>query len=88
MDRVTAGIGVVFEEDDDLGVFDFETPDHSMRLLSVHPGVSVQDVLENTGFDLAHEDQVPETRLPSEEELGLIRDFLDPKGMINREIPS
>jgi acyl CoA:acetate/3-ketoacid CoA transferase beta subunit len=70
------------------GVFDFETPDHSMRLISVHPGVSVEDVIENTGFELAHDDVVPETRMPTDEELGLIRDFLDPKGLINKEIPS
>ena len=70
-----------------LGVFDFETPDHSMRLVSVHPDVSVDQVLENTGFELAHDQVVPETRLPSDEESHLIRDFLDPKGLINKEIP-
>ena len=44
-----------------LGVFDFETPDHRMRLRSVHPGVTVDDVVAATGFELAVPDDVPET---------------------------
>ena len=35
-----------------LGVFDFETPDHAMRLRSVHPGVTVEEIVEATGFEL------------------------------------
>ena len=33
-------------------VLDFETPDHRARLRSVHPGVSVEEVVEATGFEL------------------------------------
>ena len=47
-----------------LGVFDFETPDNRMRLRSVHPGVTVDEVVEATGFELVVPDDVPETRLP------------------------
>jgi acyl CoA:acetate/3-ketoacid CoA transferase beta subunit len=61
-----------------LAVLDFAGPDHSMRVASVHPGVSVSDVAEATGFLLAAPYQVPETRLPTSEELALIRDRLDP----------
>lgn len=68
-----------------LGVFDFATPDHAMRLVSVHPGVTVDEVLANTGFPLAVPDPVPETRLPSAGELGLIEE-LDPKGLRLREV--
>ncbi len=69
-----------------LGVFDFETPDHSMRLASLHPGVSVGEVVENTGFELVIPDAVPETRAPSAEDLRLIRDVLDPEGIARREV--
>ena len=69
-----------------LGVFDFETSDHRMRLVSVHPGVRVEDVVSATQFELAHDADVPETRLPTPEELHLIRDVLDPEGWINREV--
>lgn len=71
----------------DLGVFDFATPDHSMRLASLHPGVSVEQVREATGFALAVPDEVPYTRDPGTEELRLIREVLDPAGARAREVP-
>ena len=69
-----------------LGVFDFDTPDHSMRLASVHPGVSVEEVVESTGFELAIPGAVPETRAPSAEEIRIIREVLDPDGIAAREV--
>lgn len=60
-----------------LGVFDFSTPDNQMRLVSVHPGVTVDEVADNTGFDLDTSD-VTETRTPTAEELALL-DQLDPE---------
>lgn len=71
-----------------LAVLDFDTPDKRMRLRSVHPGVSVDDVVAATGFELAVPDDVPETRLPTAEELRIMRDVLDPKGLREREVPS
>lgn len=69
-----------------LGVFDFDTPDHRMRLVSVHPGVSVADVVAATGFDLEIPPDVPQTREPTVEELTLIRDVIDPDGLREREL--
>ena len=69
-----------------LGVYDFETPDHSMRLVSVHPGVSVPDVVEQTGFELVTLGDVPETRAPTDEELKIIREHLDPEDYGTREV--
>ncbi|UCE87154.1 MAG: CoA-transferase [Deltaproteobacteria bacterium] len=69
-----------------LGVFDFDTPDHAMRLVSVHPGVTVAEVVENTGFELVVPDDVPETRAPGEEELRLLREVIDPDGIAAREV--
>ena len=71
-----------------LGVLDFETPDHRMRLRSVHPGVSVDDVVAATGFELVVPNDVPESRLPTDEELRLIRDVLDPTGTREKEVPT
>lgn len=70
----------------DLGVFDFATPDHSMRLASLHPGVTVEEVREATSFDLAVADDVPPTREPTAEELRLVREVLDPAGARAREV--
>jgi acyl CoA:acetate/3-ketoacid CoA transferase beta subunit len=70
-----------------LGVFDFETPDRSMRLRSVHPGVAVEEVVAATGFPLAVPDEVPTSRLPTPEELKLIREVIDPDDDREREVP-
>jgi acyl CoA:acetate/3-ketoacid CoA transferase beta subunit len=71
-----------------LCVFDFESPDHRMRLRSLHPGVSVDDVVSATGFDVVVPDNITESRLPSDEELQLIREVLDPKGSREKEVPN
>ncbi|MCU1398402.1 MAG: coenzyme transferase [Acidimicrobiales bacterium] len=68
-----------------LAVLDFETPDHSMRLVSVHPGVTVVDVQEATGFELVIPADVPESRAPTSEEQAVI-DRLDPRGLRHREV--
>jgi acyl CoA:acetate/3-ketoacid CoA transferase beta subunit len=70
-----------------LGVFDFETPDRRMRLRSVHPGVTVDDVLAATGFGLVVPAAVPQSRPPTPDELELIRDVIDPEGAREREVP-
>ena len=69
-----------------LGVLDFRTPEHAMRLRSVHPGASVSDVVTGTGFPLAVSDDVAHTRLPTPAELALIRGRLDPCGLRDREL--
>ncbi|MFC5750912.1 CoA-transferase subunit beta [Actinomadura rugatobispora] len=71
-----------------LAVLDFATPDRRMRLRSVHPGVEVEDVVAATGFEPAIPDEVPQTRLPTDEELRIMRDVLDPRGLREREVAS
>jgi acyl CoA:acetate/3-ketoacid CoA transferase beta subunit len=72
----------------DLGVFDFETPDRTMRVRSLHPGVTLGQVRSATGFELAVPDDLPYTREPTAEELRLIREVIDPRGLRDREVPS
>ncbi|WP_425835105.1 CoA-transferase subunit beta [Streptomyces fractus] len=71
-----------------LAVLDFGGADHAMRLVSVHPGVSVEEVQEATGFALALPEggDVPCTREPTAEELRLVREVIDPKGTRDREV--
>ena len=71
-----------------LGVFDFETPDRTMRLQSFHPGVSVEDIVRATSFPLSIPDHVAETRLPTPDELHLLRSVLDPGSLRDREVKS
>lgn len=72
----------------DLGVFDFATADHRMRLASLHPGTTVDQVVAASGFDLQIPDDVPETRPPTEDELRLLREVLDPDALRDREVPA
>ena len=70
-----------------LCVLDFHGPEHTMRLLSVHPGVTVDDVLAASGCAIHVDGDVPETRSPTLEELVLIREVLDPRNLRDREVP-
>ncbi len=68
-----------------LGVFDFAGPDHSMRAVSLHPGVTPEQVVENTSFEVAGLEQAGVTRVPSYAELDLIA-TLDPKSLRSKEV--
>jgi glutaconate CoA-transferase subunit B len=59
---------------------DFDPKTKRIRLATVHPGVSVQQVVDNSGFDLIIPQNVPTTELPTYEELELLR-AIDPKGI-------
>jgi acyl CoA:acetate/3-ketoacid CoA transferase beta subunit len=69
-----------------LAVLDFETPDQRMRLRSVHPGVTVDEVVAATGFELSLPDDVPVSRTPSDEEVAIIAE-LDPRNSRGQEVP-
>ncbi|WP_207568441.1 cholesterol ring-cleaving hydrolase subunit IpdB [Mycolicibacillus trivialis] len=69
-----------------LGVFDFGGPGGTMRALSLHPGVSPADVAENTSFEVAGLDTAEETRPPTDDELRLIREVIDPKSLRDKEV--
>lgn len=71
-----------------LGVFDFAGPESTLRLISLHPGVTVEAVREATACELAVADDLAESRIPDAEELRLIRDIIDPKGAREREVPN
>jgi acyl CoA:acetate/3-ketoacid CoA transferase beta subunit len=69
-----------------LCVFDFETRDRSMRIRSIHPGVARDEVVDNTGFDLVIPDDVGESRMPTDDELKLIREVFDPTNLRDTEV--
>lgn len=58
----------------------FDEKTKKLKLLTVHPGMTVQQVVENTGCDLIVEEPVPETEPPTHEELNLLR-IIDPTGI-------
>ena len=61
----------------DLCVMDFEGPEHAIRVRSLHPGVSFDEVPEKTGFPLLKAPNLGETPHPTAAQLTLIR-RLDP----------
>ena len=69
-----------------LGVFDFGGPDHTFRALSLHPGVTADQVAANTSFEVAGLADAGVTREPTDEELRLIREVLDPRSLRDREV--
>ncbi len=69
----------------DLCVMDWQGPNHQLRLRSLHPGISVEQVLANTGFEVFVPDAVAETTAPSAEQLALI-EHLDPEGWRARQL--
>jgi len=61
-----------------LAVLDFEPESKRMRLRTVHPGVTIEEVQAATGFELLVADDVAETEPPTPEEVRLIREEIDP----------
>jgi glutaconate CoA-transferase subunit B len=62
-----------------LAVMDFGGPDHAIRVVSLHPGVTFEEVQDNTGFDLVRPEVIPTTPAPTAEQLDVIA-RLDPNG--------
>jgi glutaconate CoA-transferase subunit B len=63
---------------------DFADDSKRMRLKSVHPGVSVDQVVQNTGFELLIPPQVPVTAAPTEEQLHVLRSRIDVGGALRK----
>lgn len=69
-----------------LAVLDWETTDHTMRIRSIHPGVTIDQVLDATGFDLSVPYAVPQSRLPTVEEMRLLNEVIDPGNARQAEV--
>ena len=59
-------------------VMDFDAAKKRFTLKSRHPGISVEEIRDNTGFDFEIPDAVPETPPPDAERLQLIRKVVGP----------
>ncbi|MDQ7805390.1 CoA-transferase [Amycolatopsis sp. A133] len=70
-----------------LGVFDFGGPDHAMRAVSLHPGVTREEVVAATTFAIDFTG-AGTSREPTGDELRLIREVLDPEHLRDREVPA
>ena len=65
----------------DKAIFGFHPETKQMMLLSIHPGNTKEDVLNTMGFVPALPENIPFTEPPTQEQLRLIREVIDPKHM-------
>lgn len=65
-----------------LALMGYDAQTKRMKVESLHPGVTKDDVIQNTGFEMLFADPLPVTREPSEEELRILREEVDPEGVI------
>ncbi len=61
-----------------MAVMDFEPESKRMRVISLNPGYTFEDVQENCGFELLRLEDLPLTPAPTEEELYILRNQVDP----------
>lgn len=64
-----------------LGVFDFNEQG-TMRIKSVNPSHSVEEIIDNTGFELDIPQKIEPTNPPSEAELKILREKVDLEGIL------
>ena len=75
---VVTNLAVLVKDDDD----------RPFRIESVHPGVDVQTVVDSTGFELEVPADVPTTAEPTQEQLDLLRNRIDPFGTVKFDFVS
>ncbi len=68
-----------------MGVFRFEKESKEMTLTEYFPGVEIETIRKNMGWELKVDDAVKETKPPSEEELRVLRVDVDPEGMFLKD---
>ena len=70
-----------------LGVFEFAPPNKTMGILSIHPGVTLDELVKRTGFKFINEKDssyIPFTEPPTDEELEILRDKIDPAKLLQK----
>lgn len=65
-----------------LAVMGFDETSKAMSVESIHPGITIDEVIRNTGFELVIPKRIEQTAPPSEEELRVLRHDVDPYGLV------
>lgn len=68
----------------DMGVYRFDAVTREMVLASIHPGITLQTIKENTGWDVRTAEDLTQTPPPGPREIRIIREELDPQGIFLR----
>lgn len=70
----------------DKAIFGFDEVTRKLKLLSIHPGVTEEELIAETGFPLEIPPNCPRTPPPTQEEVRLIREELDPNRMYTSSV--
>jgi len=65
-----------------LALMGYDPLTKQMKVESLHPGVTRQEVVDNTGFEMLFVDPLPVTCEPTEGELRILREEVDPERII------
>jgi glutaconate CoA-transferase subunit B len=65
-----------------LGLFDFNGANQTMRVVSLHPGVTVDEIRNNASFKIEVAPELGTTDPPTPEELRILHDEIDPMGIV------
>ncbi len=66
----------------DIGVYGYHPATKEMMLITLHPGFTAKDIIENTGFDILMSENLKITKEPTVEELKVLRELVDPEKLI------
>jgi acyl CoA:acetate/3-ketoacid CoA transferase beta subunit len=64
------------------GIYGFDAETKRLKLISLHPGVSIADVKENSSFEIIIPDKIETSLEPTEEHLRILREEIDPAGIV------
>jgi acyl CoA:acetate/3-ketoacid CoA transferase beta subunit len=65
-----------------LGIYGFDEKTKRLTLISLNPGVTIADVKENSSFEIVIPDKVGRSPEPTEEHLRILREEIDPAGIV------
>ncbi|MFI3905363.1 CoA-transferase [Ochrobactrum sp. S1502_03] len=66
----------------DKAIFDFHPVTKKMRLRSIHPGITLEEILDSMSFEPVIEGTPGETAIPDKDDIRLIREVIDPHGTL------
>jgi len=65
-----------------LGIYGFDEETKRLKLIALHPGVSLEEVKENSSFEIIIPDKIGTSYMPTEEDLRILRQEIDPAGIV------
>ncbi|MHA1146802.1 MAG: CoA-transferase [Promethearchaeota archaeon] len=69
-----------------LAYLTFNNPERKMQIGTIHPGVDIEEVISSTGFEIIVPANLKETMPPTETEIKLLREKVDPLGIRKLEV--